>query len=129
MNQIPASSTPGTDSIEVALDDLPLDAPIRLEDGGAGVVVVRTNTGVFALDDVCPHARYRLSDGDVSDGSIECPGHGWRFALADGQCTTVPAYCALVRAVTVSAGRVRIAGRYLPTSSSEAGHACAQARP
>jgi nitrite reductase/ring-hydroxylating ferredoxin subunit len=127
MNQILRSSTPGTASIEVGLADLPLDVPVRLEDGRAGVVVVRTTAGVYALADVCPHARYRLSDGDVSDGEIECPGHGWRFGLQDGHCSTVPGYCALVRPVAIVGDRVRIATQ--PDLPAEAPHACLETHP
>jgi nitrite reductase (NADH) small subunit/3-phenylpropionate/trans-cinnamate dioxygenase ferredoxin subunit len=38
----------------------------------------------FAIDDVCPHMGASLSEGEVADGIVTCPWHGWRFRLADG---------------------------------------------
>ncbi len=34
----------------------------------------------------CPHRGQPLTHGDVSNGVIRCPGHGWSFNLSDGQC-------------------------------------------
>jgi nitrite reductase (NADH) small subunit/3-phenylpropionate/trans-cinnamate dioxygenase ferredoxin subunit len=38
----------------------------------------------YAIDDVCPHMGASLSGGQVEDGIVTCPWHGWRFRLADG---------------------------------------------
>lgn len=43
-----------------------------------------------AWADQCPHRGARFSLGKVSEGQLECPYHGWRFAPS-GQCTHVPA--------------------------------------
>lgn len=85
--------------IDIDRDLLPYDQPVRLDNDCVGIVVVRTSAGVVAYEDACPHAGWRLSEGEVMDGQLECPGHGWVFALATGQCSDVPAYC--LRAVRV----------------------------
>jgi vanillate O-demethylase monooxygenase subunit len=51
---------------------------------GRELVVFRTETGVGALTDVCPHRGMRLSEGHVEGGRVVCPYHGWRWA-ADGR--------------------------------------------
>ena len=79
--------------IEVKLDSLPKGVPHRLECDGTGIVVIRTESGIHAYHDVCPHASWRLSDGEIVGGILECPGHGWQFELATGRCQSVPAYC------------------------------------
>jgi nitrite reductase/ring-hydroxylating ferredoxin subunit len=79
--------------IEIAIDSIPVGGPVRLDDGSAGIVVVRTALGVVAFEDACPHAGWRLSAGRVIDGRLECPGHGWEFELGTGRCMDVPAYC------------------------------------
>jgi phenylpropionate dioxygenase-like ring-hydroxylating dioxygenase large terminal subunit len=58
---------------------------------GEPVVLGRLQTGeLFALRDICPHRGVPLSAGRVkSDGSVECPYHGWRFKR-DGVCSKVP---------------------------------------
>ena len=43
-----------------------------------------------AAPDRCPHRGAQLSLGRVCDGQLQCPYHGWQFAV-DGQCTVVPA--------------------------------------
>ena len=42
-----------------------------------------------AARDRCPHRGVRLSLGQMRDGELECPYHGWRFNH-DGVCTLVP---------------------------------------
>lgn len=71
-------------------DEFPVDAPVRVELLGEGVVVVRRSSGLTAFADRCPHRNARLSDGRVVDGCLECPYHGWRFDDT-GRCTHVPA--------------------------------------
>ncbi len=53
------------------------------------IALFRTDEGVGALVDRCPHRNYPLSEGRVMKGTLECPYHGWRFAR-DGRCAEVP---------------------------------------
>ena len=94
--------------IDLSLDALPIDAPVRVEGGAAGILIVRRSDGVSAFEDSCPHAQWRLSDGQIAGGVLECPGHGWEFDVATGRCVTVPAYCLKPCNVTVIAGYVRV---------------------
>ncbi len=84
---------------EISLDAVPLNQPIRVEGEDMGIVLIRTSTGVTAYEDVCPHAQWRLSEGEIVNGRLECPGHGWEFDVSTGQCATVPLYC--LRAIRV----------------------------
>jgi nitrite reductase/ring-hydroxylating ferredoxin subunit len=79
--------------IDVALDSVPHDTPVRLENGSSGIVVLRTGESIRAYHDECPHAGWRLSDGFVAGTRLECPGHGWQFDIQSGRCVDVPAYC------------------------------------
>ncbi len=62
---------------------------------GHPIVVGRSQSGKnFALRDICPHRAAPFSAGKVmDDDTLECPYHGWRFGLKDGQCTHIPAIC------------------------------------
>lgn len=53
------------------------------------IALFRSERGLGALIDRCPHRNYPLSDGRVHDGGLECPYHGWRFN-PDGACAAVP---------------------------------------
>jgi nitrite reductase (NADH) small subunit/3-phenylpropionate/trans-cinnamate dioxygenase ferredoxin subunit len=44
----------------------------------------------FALDDVCLHMGGSLGEGEVHDGIVTCPWHGWRFRMADGAWADSP---------------------------------------
>ncbi|MCK8683323.1 Rieske (2Fe-2S) protein [Pseudomonas umsongensis] len=41
--------------------------------------------GIFAVSDMCPHARQPLSGGTMNGSSITCLKHGARFDLGNGQ--------------------------------------------
>jgi len=55
-----------------------------------GIVLFRNTEGkATALIDRCLHRNAALSKGDVFDGCIGCPYHGWTYN-ADGELVTVP---------------------------------------
>ena len=56
---------------------------------GIPIVIFRTENGISALLDRCPHRNYPLSRGRIVENTLECPYHGWRFK-ADGECADVP---------------------------------------
>lgn len=62
-----------------------LDEPIvRLSYPPYDVVVVRTEGGVFALEDACNHAGASLAEGWVKDQCLICPVHQYAFDLETG---------------------------------------------
>jgi len=66
---------------------------------------VRIGERVYAVDDVCSHAHYRLSEGEVyaEELEIECWKHGSTFSLLDGRPQSLPA----TRPIGIHAVRVR----------------------
>jgi phenylpropionate dioxygenase-like ring-hydroxylating dioxygenase large terminal subunit len=53
-------------------------------------VLVRIGEELCAFEDRCPHRWFPLSAGEVVDGTLECPYHGYRFS-SDGRCVLLPA--------------------------------------
>lgn len=41
---------------------------------------------VIATAGVCPHEDVGLAGGEVADGCLTCPGHGYVFDLRTGAC-------------------------------------------
>ena len=80
-------------NINLPLSKIPMDQPLRVESEGLSVVVIRSGNGVKVYEDVCPHAAWPLSEGEVSGSVLECPGHGWEFDVETGKCLNAPAYC------------------------------------
>ena len=64
--------------------------PVAVRLAGHSWVLVRLGSAISAFVDACPHRRARLSAGHVSDGTLQCMYHGWRFAN-DGGCVEIPA--------------------------------------
>ena len=68
-----------------------LHAPKPVQVLGQDVVLWRDLQGkAQALIDQCPHRGARLSLGQVCQGALQCPYHGWTFQ-GSGQCVKVPA--------------------------------------
>ncbi len=55
---------------------------VRLRDREVGLY--RFDGRVYAMQDVCPHAGYPLSDGEMDGRIVICAGHGWSFDLVTG---------------------------------------------
>lgn len=55
---------------------------------GEEVAIFRQGEQFFALKDTCPHMGASLSMGEVADGKVFCPWHGWCFHINNGNCET-----------------------------------------
>lgn len=65
--------------------------PLAVQLLGEGLVLWRQTDGtVSVFTDRCPHRGARLSLGQVINGELQCPYHGWRFG-GDGRCVAIPA--------------------------------------
>ena len=74
--------------------DIPEGEARRFELDGHEIAVVNCgDEGFRAVDDVCSHAHFHLSEGEVDCdfGTIECPKHGSTFDLNTGKPRTLPA--------------------------------------
>jgi 3-phenylpropionate/trans-cinnamate dioxygenase ferredoxin subunit len=76
------------------LSELEPDTGLRVEldeDNAVALVRTRADGEVYALNDVCTHEEYALSEGWVEDRQIECALHGSRFDLRTGDPDVPPA--------------------------------------
>jgi nitrite reductase/ring-hydroxylating ferredoxin subunit len=72
-------------SLKEAEQALKINEPFYLLLGGKAFCVVRTQDGIFAMDDKCPHQGASLSGGYCSGGNIVCPWHHYHFNLKNGR--------------------------------------------
>jgi 3-phenylpropionate/trans-cinnamate dioxygenase ferredoxin subunit len=75
------------------LADLEVGLPfaVTLPDGQR-ICLVRDNGTVYAVADRCPHRDFALSGGDlVGPCVLECPWHGARFDVRNGNILQGPA--------------------------------------
>jgi len=66
------------------LDELPQTGTLVVAHGGEQVLLVRSDMGVFAIENRCSHAYQELSGGKVKKVFIFCPLHGVRFDMRNG---------------------------------------------
>jgi len=83
--------------------------PVKIQVGEKEACVVRIESEVFAVSDMCSHSEASLSEGEVSDHKIECWLHGAEFDLRTGAALTPPATDSLeVFSVTLDGNTVTI---------------------
>lgn len=65
-----------------------MDAELATADGQKPAQVFTLENGGqrYTVQRYCPHGGSDLSEADVKDGFIVCPGHHWRFDLRTGEC-------------------------------------------
>ena len=74
-----------------AASEVPTDEALGVTIGAYDVAVARHGDEFFAIQDLCSHAAVALSEGEVSDCTVECWLHGSRFDLRTGKPTGLPA--------------------------------------
>jgi 3-phenylpropionate/trans-cinnamate dioxygenase ferredoxin component len=76
-----------------ALAELSDDAATRFVVDGVKIAATCIDGRVYAIGDVCSHADYSLSEGELyaSELELECPKHGSTFSLLDGEPQCLPA--------------------------------------
>ncbi|HWF63504.1 MAG TPA: aromatic ring-hydroxylating dioxygenase subunit alpha [Rhizomicrobium sp.] len=82
---------------------------------GEPVLLGRMRDGeAFAMRDICPHRGVPLSAGKIlSENSVECPYHGWRFRR-DGVCSAIPS---LVEGQDLEPEKIRV--RHYPVREQD----------
>ena len=73
------------------LDKLPREGGVRVKVGDHRIAMFRVGDDVYALGDRCSHAEASLAEGEIWDGTVECPRHGSEFDLKTGTPTSLPA--------------------------------------
>jgi nitrite reductase/ring-hydroxylating ferredoxin subunit len=53
---------------------------------GIRIALFQWEGRIYAVEDLCPHLGFPLSEGLVQEGEIICGWHGWRVCLDDGSC-------------------------------------------
>jgi nitrite reductase/ring-hydroxylating ferredoxin subunit/Fe-S cluster biogenesis protein NfuA len=74
----------------IELSDIP-EADIKLlELDGHSLLLSRFGERVSCFENACAHLGLGLEMGEVRDGTIICPHHGFQYSLASGECYTAP---------------------------------------
>lgn len=68
---------------------------------GRVLALYRLDSGIKAVEGICPHAGGPLAQGMVRGEVVTCPWHGWQFNLATGANQLNPRLCVPCFVVTV----------------------------
>jgi len=75
----------------VSQGELAAKGKLVVRHDGRQILVVQTETGIYAAANRCPHEGYPLSEGTVGEGTgsegcvLTCNWHNWKFDLASGE--------------------------------------------
>jgi Rieske Fe-S protein len=98
----PPAAPTGEGTVLAAVPDVPVGGGVVLAD--RDVVITQPVSGTFkAFSATCTHQGCAVSE--VANGTINCPCHGSRFAVADGSVTAGPATTPLPEQDRRGAGR------------------------
>ena len=75
--------------------DFDMGKPVPVEVNGQKMMVVRTEAGLFALENVCPHQSQPLDTGTVTGNHLKCRNHGLIVELSTGEIVDDAGYIGL----------------------------------
>ncbi|HET7559389.1 MAG TPA: non-heme iron oxygenase ferredoxin subunit [Limnochordia bacterium] len=73
-------------------EDVPLGGALRVEVAEQEIALFNIDGEIYAIGDICSHARASLSEGDVDGFTVACPKHGSLFDVRTGEALTLPAF-------------------------------------
>lgn len=91
-----------------AADDIPEGRVLEKRIKDRSVLLYRNGEIVSCVENVCAHLGMPLEMGEISDGVIMCPYHGFQYFLETGECLTVPEVQLKVHAVRVIGEKVEV---------------------
>lgn len=73
---------------------------------GKKLIVCQHQGEFYVLDGVCSHAGGPLCRGELDDGLVVCPWHGWEYDVKTGQCEIEPSLQQAVFSVKVDGDQI-----------------------
>lgn len=95
-------------SLALRLADLADGATRAVEVEGRSVLLSRFGDKVTCFENACAHMGMALDGGEIADGIITCPYHGFRYALESGECLTAPEVQLQPHGVRVAGDRIEV---------------------
>jgi len=89
-------------------DDIPDGDVLAKTLGGEPVLLSRNGAVVSCFQNACAHLGLPLDAGEIRDGVLTCPHHGFQYELASGECLTAPEVQLRAHAVRVVGDRVEV---------------------
>jgi nitrite reductase/ring-hydroxylating ferredoxin subunit/Fe-S cluster biogenesis protein NfuA len=72
------------------VDLIPESSILVVSVAGKSLILYRQNLNITCYQNACSHLSHPLDGGQVNQGVITCPAHGFQYKLETGECITVP---------------------------------------
>jgi Fe-S cluster biogenesis protein NfuA/nitrite reductase/ring-hydroxylating ferredoxin subunit len=87
----PFAQTPDVRWAEVCgLHEIPDGEIVTREIRGHALLLYRRGPTVSCVENACAHMGMPLDGGELLEGTLRCPHHGFTYLLETGECLTVP---------------------------------------
>jgi Fe-S cluster biogenesis protein NfuA/nitrite reductase/ring-hydroxylating ferredoxin subunit len=87
----PFAKSPGVGWAEVCgLHEIPDGEIVTREVNGHPLLLYRRGPKVSCVENACAHMGMPLDGGELHEGTLSCPHHGFTYLLETGECLTVP---------------------------------------
>lgn len=73
------------------VNDLPVGDMHAVKMGDREILLIRLDTGIYAMDNFCTHGACRLANGKLEGGTLRCLCHGSEFNVKTGEVVNGPA--------------------------------------
>ncbi len=90
------------------LDDIPEGGIVKMTLDGEDILLSKNGSSVTCFQNACAHLNLPLDGGDVADGILTCPHHGFQYELESGECLTAPEVQLQSHAVRIVNGVVEV---------------------
>ena len=85
-----AAGLEGSWRAALALAELADGATRMIELDGRGLILSRFGDRVSCFLNACAHMGMAMDGGEIAEGILTCPYHGFRYSLETGECLTAP---------------------------------------
>ncbi len=78
-----------------AIVELPINSTLPAVAGDKNILLVRTDDGIYALENSCPHQSRPMDTAVVKNGSLKCIYHGVKINPSNGEIIDSAGYLGL----------------------------------
>ncbi len=90
------------------LEAVPENDLLVAEVGKISLLLSRIGDKIVCFENACAHLAMPLDQGELADGVLTCPHHGFRYLIESGECLTAPEVQLHTYAVRVTGGSVMV---------------------
>ncbi len=65
--------------------DVPEDQPVRVDVGGASIIIIKHGGKLYGLNSACTHAGGPLEEGTIEGEDLVCPIHDGKYRIKTGE--------------------------------------------